>query len=307
MNIARYFFLVFLLVSTGVFAQQDFRVTLLGTGDPSIRVDRFGPATLVEVAGQELLFDVGRGATLRLGQLDIRPTDIDGIFITHFHSDHVNGLPDLWMSGQITPRARPFELWGPKGVKSMLEHVGMAFEKDAQSRTFGRAPGQKEVEDIAHEFDESGVVYEKDGVVVTAIAVQHYAFEPSYGYRVDYDGRSVVISGDTTYDENLIEAAKGTDLIVHEVFFVSEERLNAPGPARAIGGIHTSPEDAGTVFSKVAPKLAVYTHLVTLGTEEPLLDLVARTRTTYDGPLVVGEDLMTFVLDGGITVLSRKP
>lgn len=306
-----------LMTSGTAFAQGDFRVTLLGTGDPIPRVDRFGPATLVEVAGQELLFDVGRGASQRLVQLNIPLSALDGVFITHFHSDHINGLADLWMTGWIPPwfgrRSEPFEVWGPVGTKSMLEHLELAYSENTRVRIPDELLPPAGIDTLAHEFDEDGVVYEKDGVVVTAFAVEHGdLIKPSYGYRVDYDGRSVVISGDTRYDENLIAAAEGADLVIHEVALVSDELLASSEQIRRIVAHHTLPEEAGLVFDKIGPKLAVYTHLVMLSNppefpEVPLSSLLTRTRTNYSGPLMIGEDLMTFLIDGSVTAFSRMP
>ncbi len=303
--------------STSVVAQGDFQVTLLGTGDPIPRVDRFGPATLVEVNNQKLLFDVGRGATQRLVQLNIPLRDVDGVFLTHFHSDHVNGLADLWMTGWIPPwfgrRSEPFEVWGPVGTKAMLDHMEIAFSENTRVRIPDELLPPEGIDTLAHEFDEDGVVFEKDGVVVTAFAVEHgELIKPSYGYRVDYDGRSVVISGDTTFDENLIAAAEGADLVIHEVALVSDELLASSEQIRRIVAHHTLPEEAGIVFDRIGPKLAVYTHLVLLSNppefpEAPLASLLTRTRVNYDGPLIVGEDLMTFIIDDSVTAYSRMP
>jgi ribonuclease Z len=137
--------------------------------------------------------------------------------------------------------------------------------------------------------------------------VDHGALiKPAYGYRVDYDGRAVVISGDTRFDKNLIAAAKGADLIVHEVALASDELLASSEQFRRIVAHHTTPEEAGIVFAEVSPKLAVYTHLVMLSSktipEAPLPSLITRTRTNYDGPLVIGEDLMSFIVDDTISI-----
>jgi ribonuclease Z len=286
-------------------AADDFRVTLLGTGDPIPRLDRFGPATLVEVAGQRLLFDVGRGVTQRLVQLGIPFRDIDAVFLTHFHSDHVTGIPDLWMTGWLPPpfgrRSEPFEVWGPVGTRTLLDNLEEAYAANTNIRIPDELLPPEGIETLAHEFDKDGTVYEHDGVRVTAFAVEHGdLIKPAYGYRVDYDGRSVVISGDTRFDRNLIAAAKGADLVIHEVALASDELLASSEQFRRIVAHHTTPEEAGIVFSEVGPKLAVYTHLVmlsgpTIG-EAPLSSLITRTRTNYDGPLVIGEDLMTFLI-----------
>jgi len=290
---------------------EDFTVTLLGTGDPIPRTDRFGPATLVEVGGQELLFDVGRGAVQRLVQMDIALSAVDAVFLTHFHHDHLVGLPDMWMTGWIPPpfgrRSVPFEVWGPTGTASLLKNLEEAFELNTSIRIPDELLPPAGIEMVAHEFDKDGVVYEKDGVKVTAFAVDHgELIKPSYGYRIDYDGRAVVISGDTRFDENLIAAAKGADLIVHEVALASDELLASSEQFRRIVAHHTTPEEAGIVFAKVSPKLAVYTHLVMLSSksipEAPLPSLITRTRKNYDGPLVIGEDLMSFIVGETVSI-----
>ena len=316
----RYLFVAWIInlaVSSAV-ADDEFRVTLLGTGAPIPRIDRFGPSTLVEVAGQRLLFDVGRGATQRLMQLGIPFRDIDAVFLTHFHSDHVSGLPDLWMTGWLPPpfgrRSEPFEVWGPTGTGKLLDHLGLAFEANTRIRIPDELLPPAGIELLAHEFDMDGVVYEKAGVHVTAFTVDHGdLIKPAYGYRVDYEDRAVVISGDTHFDENLIAAARGADLIIHEVVLASDEVLESSERFRRIFSHHTAPEQAGVVFRQVRPKLAVYTHIVILGEFEPttpmeaLKNLITRTRKSYDGPLVVGEDLMSFIIDDEVTMVPEIP
>ena len=307
-----------LLATPGIASDDEFRVTLIGTGAPVPRIDRFGPSTLVEVAGQQLLFDAGRGATQRLLQLGIPLRDLDGVFLTHFHSDHVSGLPDLWMTGWLPPpfgrRSEPFEVWGPTGTKNLLEHLGLAFEANTNIRIPDELLPPAGIELLAHEFESNGVVYEKAGVRVTAFAVEHgELIKPAYGYRVDYDDRAVVISGDTRYDKNLIAAANGADLLIHEVAMASDEILESSERFRRIFSHHTTPEQAGEVFKQVRPKLAVFTHIVILGEfgpttpAAPLESLLARTRKNYDGPLVVGDDLMSFIIDDEVTVVPNVP
>ncbi len=303
--------LIFFFAFASSAGAQDFRVTLLGTGDPIPRPDRYGPATLVQVAGQELLFDVGRGAATRLVQMGVKLSALDATFLTHFHHDHLIGLDDVWMTGWIPPpfgrRSVPMEVWGPTGTANLLSNLEEAFELNTSTRIPDELLPPEGIVLIAHEFDEDGVVYEKDGVVVTAFAVNHgELIKPSYGYRVDYDGRSVVISGDTTFDRNLIKAAKGADLIIHEVALASDELLASSEQFQRIVAHHTTPEEAGIVFAEVNPKLAVYTHFVILSgptiPEAPMSTLIPRTRTNYDGPLVIGEDLMSFDIGNTISI-----
>lgn len=293
-------------------AAQDFKVTLLGTGAPKPTFSRFGPATLVEVGGQKLLFDVGRGAAMRLYQINVPLSALDAVFLTHFHHDHLVGLPDVWMTGWLPPpfgrRSAPFEVWGPVGTAEMLKNLEEAFSINSSTRIADELLPPAGIDVVAHEFETEGVVYQKDGVKVTAFKVDHGdLIKPAYGFRVDYDGRSIVISGDTRYDENLIAAAQGADLVLHEVVLASDELVASSAQLERVVAHHTTPEQAGTVFSKIAPKLAVFTHITIPDSrtvaEAPMSSLVSRTRTNYDGPLVVGEDLMSFLINDTITVI----
>jgi len=308
--------LVLLLFLSASASAQDFRVTLLGTGDPIPRTDRFGPSTLVQVGGQTLLFDVGRGAATRLVQMNVPLRSLDATFLTHFHHDHLIGLDDVWMTGWLPPpfgrRSEPMEIWGPTGTANLLSSLEKAFELNTSIRIPDELLPPDGIKLVANEFSEDGIVYEKDGVVVRAFTVNHgELIKPAYGYRVDYDGRSVVLSGDTRFDRNLIAVAKGVDLLVHEVALASDELLASSEQFRRIVAHHTTPEEAGIVFAEVNPKLAVYTHFVILRCptipEAPLSSLIPRTRTNYDGPLVLGEDLMSFDIGETVTVSSAKP
>jgi len=294
-------------------AQSDFKVTLLGTASPSPRPNRFGPSTLVEAGDQKLLFDAGRGVPIRMWQIKVPMGKLDALFITHFHSDHVSGIPDLWLTGWLGPefgrRAAPFRVIGPTGTKALMENIEKAYTLDIKIRLEDEKLPAAGIAVAAEEFERDGVVYEKNGVRVTAFEVDHgAAIKPAYGYRIDYKGRSVVISGDTRYNENVIKYGTGSDLLIHEVGSARKELMVNLFAQRIIAH-HTTPREAGQVFAQAKPKLAVYTHIVLLSgatIPEPTLDdVVAETRTTYAGPLEVGEDLMAFeVCD---TVAVRRP
>lgn len=296
-------------------ASQDaatIKVTLLGTASPAPRPDRSGISTLVEAGGLRLVFDAGRGVPVRLWQLKIPVGSVDALFLTHFHSDHVGGVPDLWMTSYIPApygrRSKPFKVIGPTGTTAMMTAIHQAFAEDGQIRIADEKISEEATEIDASDFAKEGVVFEKDGVTVSAFKVNHgEAIKPAYGYRVDYGGHSVVLSGDTKYDENLIEHAAGADLLIHEVAMARPEIAGGPVQSRILGH-HTLPAEAGRVFAKVRPKMAVFSHIVLLSTKdvpEPSLnDLVAETRSTYDGPLTVGEDLISFTIGDGVTVES---
>jgi ribonuclease Z len=288
---------------------QDFKVTLLGTGSPIPIIDRFGPSTLVEAGREKLLIDCGRGASIRLWQLHIPLGGVTAVFLTHLHSDHVVGISDVWLTGWLPPpfghRTEPFRISGPTGTKEMMTNLEKAFQADIRYRTEDGITPQG-VTVVATDIAQ-GVVYERNGVKVTAFEVDHATAKPAFGYRIDYGGRSVVLSGDTRVSENLIRFSKGTDLLVHEVAWAKPELIDKSEAARIIIALHTTPEQAGIVFSRVKPKLAVYSHIVLFTTDPNVVeptgaDLLRLTRKTYAGPLELGEDLMTILIGDKITV-----
>ncbi len=290
----------------GVVHGQQITVTLLGTGCPTPVMDRFGPSTLVEAAGQKFIFDAGRGAIQRLKQVNVRWQDIGGVFFTHLHSDHVVGFPDLWLTGWLTGagRDRPLPVWGPTGTKKMLSHLQQAFEFDIRIRLEDDHAKPDGVVLVAEDIAE-GVVYEKDGVKITAFEVDHAPVKPAFGYRFDAVGRSVVLSGDTRICENLTRFAQGVDLLVHEVVAPDSPR-RAGVPLWRIESVihhHTTPEQAGELFAKVKPRLAVYSHIVMPQATED--ELIPPTRKAYGGPLELGEDLM--VIEVGEEIHVRRP
>jgi len=291
----------------------DIVVTLLGTGGPEPTTARFGPATLVQAGGLTLLFDAGRGVTVRLYQLGISTAKgIDGVFLTHYPSDHVEGLPDLWMTGYIFgpfgSRNRPLRLWGPSdgkepgGAARIARGLTEAFSDDARIREADEHIATIATQIEAHDFQPDHVVFDESGVKVTAFTVDHGELvKPSVGYRVDYGSRSVTLSGDTKFSENLIKFASGTGLLIHEVFAISPQLAALP-QLKPVADHHTSPEQAGEVFSRVKPKLAAYTHLILLGASVD--EVLSRTRSAYQGPVAAGEDLMRFEVGDSVVVKS---
>lgn len=295
---------------------QSFKVTLLGTGTPIPMVERFGPSILVEAGSEKLLFDCGRGATIRLWQLHIPLSDVTAVFFTHLHSDHIVGFPDLWLTGWLPPpfghRAEPMHVYGPKGTKTMMSGLKKAYRADIRIRVADEKVPPAGAAILTKEITQ-GVVYEKNGVKVTAFDVDHGEFiKPAFGYRIEYNGRSIVLSGDTRFSENLIKFSNGVDVLFHEVAAAKPENLRTSESARRIIGHHTMPEDAGRVFDRVKPRLAVYTHIALLSTDPAITaptvkDIVSLTRTTYSGVFEVGEDLMSIEVGDKITVHRFKP
>lgn len=284
---------------------QDIEVTLLGTGDPQPSVDRFGPGTLVRAGGVVVLVDAGRGGIQRLTQLGVSYADLDAVLLTHLHSDHVVGLADLWLTGWlISARDRPLKVMGPAGTRELVEGLRRAFAFDLGMRVEDdRAPAagaQIEVVEI-----KEGVVLDEKGVRVQAFDVDHRPIVPALGFRIDFKGRSVVISGDTRFSPHLVEKARGVDLLIHEVGDAPPDVLARDEDVRRVVAHHTRAADVGRVFATAKPKLAVFSHLTLLGGFS-VANLVDGARSTYAGPLVVGQDLMRFVVGDQITVVGQK-
>jgi ribonuclease Z len=305
-----------IILAIGLFAaasasaqNRAFKVTLLGTGSPRPLMERFGPSLLVEAGSERILIDCGRGTPQRLWQLNIPLRDITSVFLTHLHSDHVMGVPDLWLTGWLaTPfgrRTEPLLVYGPAGTRDAMLNLEKAFQVDIRSRLEDEKLPPRGGSVVAQDIAE-GVAYDKNGVKITAFEVDHAAaIRPALGYRIEYAGRTVVVSGDTRFSENLIKFAKGADVVIHEVAAAKDELLRADEASRRILDNHTTPQQAGTLFERVKPKLAVYTHIILLGpaaTAVTLQELVAMTRQTYNGPLEVGEDLMTIGVGDKIEV-----
>lgn len=309
---ARGIFLLFLIVVVSCAnAQSPIKVTLLGTGAPVPSIERFGPSILVEAGGQKLLFDCGRGASQRLWQLRISLGQIDAMFLTHLHSDHVVGIPDVWLTGWIPAaygrRANPFQVFGPGGTKDMMNNLVNAFSWDINTRS--KEKNKADSGAFVNALDvKEGFIWEKGGVKVTPFTVRHADFiDSALGYRIDYAGHSVILSGDTRYSENLIRYAKSADVIIHEVAAANEHSMQTSPLINQILGFHISPEEAGKLFEQIKPRLAVYSHIVLL-TADPSVppptinDLIARTQKNYKGALQVGEDLLSIEIGNKIKV-----
>lgn len=292
-----------LLAQTVAPDKTTLKVTLLGSGGgPNPNPKRFGPSILVQAGRQKLLFDCGRGATIRLAQLGMLLGEVSNVFLTHLHSDHVIGLPDLFLTGWgAQGRKTPLRVWGPAGTSEMMDYMQKAFDFDIRIRRDVDEKFPREGIMVSTTDIKQGTVFQQDGVTVTAFLVDHRPVEPAFGYRVDFGGRSVVMSGDTRFSENLIEFAKGADLLIHEAIDPDEVRARLSRMAATreeidnIVAHHITAEQAGVVFARVKPRLALYAHISDA-------DLITPARKSYSGPLEVGEDLMTIEIGDTIDI-----
>ena len=289
-------------------------VTLLGTGTPNPRFDRLGPSTLVEAGGKRLLFDVGRATTVRLAQAGIRCGTVTDVFITHYHSDHTNGLPDLWLTCWLPPlggRGGPLRVWGPPGASDLVRGLQSAFAGDVKMRQRDEGLSERGIVLEAREFTKDTVVFDEGGVRVSAFTVDHGDYlKPAVGYRIDYRGRSVVISGDTRPTANIVRYASNVDLLLHEVVVVAPGARATASSAYVLAH-HTSPTEAAKMFVQARPRLAVFTHIAQPpgpdGRGASADDVVGEVRRAYDGAVVLGEDLMRILVrDTGVVARGNR-
>ncbi len=288
--------------------QGDIRVTMLGTAGPQDFSDREGPATLIEAGGQTMLFDAGRGVLKRLYETGIDVKKVTTVFITHLHNDHIEGLPNYFMASYfIYRRTDPMVFYGPSGTKRMVDGMTEFFAHDMASIHGENRPAGGGVPHAltytVHETLGDGVIFDKGGVKVTAFKVEHADGDPAYGYRVDYNGRSVLLSGDTTYSENLVKNAAGADVVIHMILTIDDAK-RAAIPADVLKRIEakqSTPSQVAEVMSKVHPKLAVLYHF----NQSVLSSADAVKNAGYKGPLVIGEDRM--VIDIGDQVKVTPP
>ena len=286
----------------GSVPRKAIRVTLLGTASgPRVHPALAGISTLVEAGGERFLFDAGRGVMQRLVQAGFPVNAVTKLFLTHLHSDHVVDVPDLMLTPWSAQPERkvPLEVWGPDGTRDMMRHLEKAFAFDIHvRRDVDESFAPEGIRVVARDIRE-GKVYEKNGVTITAFLVIHGLVKPSYGYRVDYAGRSVALSGDTSPSDNLVAFCKGVDVLIHEAIDLDVLRRLVADPQRmeAIVSRHTTPEQAARIFSAVSTRLAVFSH--SPGTA----GIVEQTKRSYAGRVEMGRDLM--VIDIGDDVRVR--
>jgi ribonuclease Z len=292
-------------------ADDEIRLTFLGTGAPRPSERRYGPSILVEAGNFKILVDAGPGMRERLfqaGGFELF-TAVDHMLITHLHFDHTISAPGLWLTGWLFGRKEPMKVFGPVGTSAMMDHFQAAYQWDISYRTIVGV--HEEGSRIIAKDIEPGVFFEQDGLRITAFNVEHMPIDietgqslglegATIGYRIDYAGRSVLFSGDTrsTPESEIIEIGKGVDVLIHET------QVPAPGnsPEAVLANVslvvHSTPAQVAHVFRETQPRLGVYSHIIPpeIGAEELL------PMTDYGGEMLVAEDLMTLTIGDEITV-----
>jgi ribonuclease BN (tRNA processing enzyme) len=303
--------LMVLFVTAAIFSQavktssvQQTQVVLLGTGTPSPDPERSGPATAIVVNGTPYLFDFGPGVVRRIaaasqqGVKGLTVVNARVAFVTHLHSDHTGGYPDLILTPWSVGRSQALEVYGPKGLQHMTNHILEAFREDiairrADKKALG-VPEQAEGYRVnAHEIT-PGLVYKDDNVTVKAFLVNHGDVPQAFGYRIETPGRVIVISGDAAPSQSVIDGCNGCDVLIHEAYSMLTFNAVPPAYQEYRRKHHTSSSEVAEIAKKARPGLLVLYHRANpggVGRPNPEQALLDEVRQLYGGKVVIGHDL----------------
>ena len=269
---------------------------LLGTGCPAADPLRCGAATLLRGGGAAVLVDCGAGAVHRCLQAGQPPRELDAVVLTHLHSDHLVDLYQLIVSAWHAGRDRPWRVLGPAPVLRHVEGLMALWADERAARVaFERRPSTAALEIEPVELRD-GMTVPVGGMTMTAVEVDHRPVVPALGLVAEADAAAVVVSGDTRRCDALIEAGRGCDLLIHECF-LHREMAPVPGvrsaeTVEAVASYHTLSSEVGGVARDMEAGALMLTHFV-----PPRFDraaLLTEVRETWDGPLMIGEDLMAY-------------
>lgn len=274
------------------------QVVLLGTGTPNADPERSGPSVAIVVNDASYLVDFGPGvvrraaAAYQAGIKGLAMPKLTRAFVTHLHSDHTVGYPDLIFTPWVLERVEPLEVYGPRGLKAMTRHILLAYREDIRIRTHGLEPANHTGYHVhAHEI-KPGLVYRDKNVSVTAFLVKHGSWPQAFGYRFVTPDKIIVISGDTAPSQSVVDNCRGCDILIHEVYSQAGFATRPPVWQKYHSHFHTSTRELALIASQAKPKLLILYHQLFWGqSEESLLDEI---RQSYNGAVVSGKDLEVY-------------
>ena len=288
-----------LIDAEGVAAQESTsrtQIVLLGTGTPAADPDRSGPATAIVVDDIPYLVDFGPGVVRRAagavgkGVSALRGANLKVAFVTHLHSDHTAGYMDLIITPWSAGRTLPVEVYGPRGIEEMTDHLLAAYRVDIDNRMRERGKTTRLVN--AHDVS-AGLVYEDQRVKVTAFKVAHGDLQ-AYGYRFETPDKTIVISGDTSPTESIVSNCDGCDVLIHEHYSVASFARVEPKWQQYRLRHHTSTQQLAELATRARPDLLILYHRSNAGgggMSSPESEVVEEMSKFYKGRWVSGHDL----------------
>ena len=299
-----FLFLSLIILSSNIYADI-IKVTILGSGTPRVNIDRFSQSILIEHKNDKFLFDAGRGALLRLNQSRILPNEIENIFFTHLHSDHILGFSDILMTGWVYHRQKPLNIFGPPGTINFVDSTIKSFEEDIKVRSL--PPESLNVENLKSNIEiiYDDFIYKKNGLTIETFAVKHEPFTYAFGFKIFNSKYCMVISGDTTYSEQVIEKSKNCDLLIHEIAHASEHTLEKYPKAKGVISYHTDASQVSKIINTVKPRLTILNHVLSLdgSSDEQILNEIKKN-TKHK--VLIAKDLMTIDLKDEIYIYKQK-
>lgn len=288
------FFSSCILICIALSAMTQTKLVMLGTGTPFADPERSGPSLAIVVNDQSYIVDCGPGVVRRASSLSktypaLAAKELKRLFITHLHTDHTVGYPDMIFTPAVLDRNAPLNVYGPKGLKSMTNHILKAYKEDIVVRVKGLEMGNSDAYKVNVVEVKPGLIYQDELVKVHAFNVSHGSWKHAFGYRFETPDKVIVVSGDATYSQSLVENAKNCDILVHEIFSQSGLDKREERWKRYHSTFHTSPSQLAEIANQVKPKLLVLTHLLFFGeSKETLLEEVKKK---YKGPVALATDL----------------
>jgi len=269
-------------------------IVFLGTGCPVVSTERYGPAQLVLGDGAKILVDCGSGVTQRLVAAGTPGRALDALLLTHLHSDHLVDLYQLIVSSWHQGRERPLPVYGPPGTRRYVEGLMALWEPELSLRVAHEMRPSTEALKVDVTEIAAGQSLRFGGVEVTVVEVDHKPVRHAFGFVFESGGRRLALSGDTRRCAALIEAARGADLLVHEVFIHREmpviEGVRSAETVANVAGYHTLSSEVGKIATEAGVKALALTHFVPPAAERQAL--LAEVAQDYAGPLVLAEDLL---------------
>lgn len=294
----RFILILFLLVQLAINAQT--KVVLLGTGTPNADPEHSGGSVAIIVGTTSYIVDFGPGLVRQAAKMSpeyggefeaLDAKNLKTAFLTHLHSDHTVGFPDLLLTPWVLGRNVPLEVYGPEGTKKLTDYILEAYDADIKYRLYGIEPINDQGWRVnTHEFYNDEVIYRDSLVQVEAFKVVHGSWPNAFGFRFKTPDKTIVISGDTRPCENILKYSTGADILIHEVYSYSGWLKRSDIWKKYHASNHTSTYEVGEMAAKAKPGEIVLYHLLFWGASED--DLLEEIHEKYDGEIVVGKDLM---------------
>jgi ribonuclease Z len=305
MKIRLFFTLLCSLTITIVYSQRDFsdsdttKIVLLGTGNPNPSPFQSGCSVAIIVNDTPYIVDFGPGLIRQAAALspkyggNIKGLDVKNIkraFLTHLHSDHTTGYPDLILTPWVMGRNEPLEVYGPEGINEMTKNILKAYAEDIRYRLYGYEPANNQGWRVnSHEFTEEGIIYQDTNILVEAFPVPHGTWPNAWGFRFTTPDKIIVLSGDSAPSEKIVEYATGADILIHEVYYQKAYDTKDEFWKNYHSRNHTSTYELADIATKAQAKLVVLYHILFWGaTDEELINEIAER---YKGKVIVGKDL----------------